>query len=66
MRATLSFTLPDERVEHQNAVDAGRAFSLLQGILEDIRAKDKYGKDDVTLASIAYLIREEFPDIDER
>ena len=71
MRATLTFTLPDEQVEHQNAVDAGKAFSLLNHIVTRMREREKYGlnedeTDALFIESLQGDILDAFPDIWER
>lgn len=69
MKATLTFNLPEDHVEHQNAVDAGKAFSLISTIDSMARAYFKFGGEttaDELLQRIRDEIRDEFPDIDER
>lgn len=71
MRATLTFNLPDEQTEHQNAVDAGKAFSLLNHIIARIRDRQKYGPNegetaDLFIESLRRDIFEEFPGIWDR
>ena len=70
MKGILEFSLPEEFQGHQNAVHASRAFSLLRDIDEKCRQLVKYGDERSTKESLAgeirSLIRDEFPDIDER
>lgn len=71
MRATLTFNLPDESIEHQNAVDAGRAFTLLNHIITRMRDREKYGlgEDETEALFIESLqgdILDAFPNIWER
>lgn len=70
MRAVLHFSLPEEDAEYYNAVHAGKAFSLLHWIDNEIRSRLKYGKGEISdeefLLELRRGIREEFPDIDER
>ena len=44
MKATLSFTLPEERAEFHMAIHAGDMYSALWDIQEFIRSKVKYGE----------------------
>ena len=44
MKATLTFDLPEDRVEHAHAVHGRRFLSALQEIRETIRAKVKYAE----------------------
>ena len=43
MIATLEFTLPDDRIEHEIAVNAPRMHEALCAIANHIRARLKYG-----------------------
>ena len=42
MKATLEFTLPDERVEHNDAIRGGRYRAAITDCLEALRSKLKY------------------------
>ena len=68
MRVVLEFNLPDDDHAHRNAIDAQRAFSLIQWLKSEIRNKLKYDtpKDPEFLGELHHGIYEEFPDIDER
>ena len=70
-QATLTFRLPEEQSEHRNAVDADKAFSLIQHINRRIREREKYGQGDAEsdlgiLLELRSEIYQDFPDIDER
>ena len=71
MRATLTFTLPEEESEHRNAVDSGKAFSLLNHLVTRLRDREKYGlgedeTDALFIESLQGDILDAFPDIGER
>lgn len=71
MRATLTFNLPDDEAAHQNAVDAGKAFSLLNYLAERIRRRLKYGPEEdetdaLFIENLQADILEAFPDVYER
>ena len=44
MKATLEFTLPEEREEFETAVNAGKHRSLLDDVLKVLRNEVKYGQ----------------------
>lgn len=44
MIATLTFTLPDDRVEFAQATNAARYYSALIAITEHVRSRLKYGE----------------------
>ena len=44
MKATLEFTLPDEWVEHNDAIRGGRYRAVITGCLEALRTQLKYGE----------------------
>ena len=43
MKAVLEFNLPDERIEHLRAVQAGAAWSTLHDLDQHLRSIIKYG-----------------------
>lgn len=43
MKAILEFTLPEEREEHQIAVDGGKYLYVLHAIDNDLRGRIKHG-----------------------
>lgn len=71
MKAILEYNLPEDDIQHRNAVDAPLMVSLLQEILEIDRKHFKYGpsefkSDAELLVEIRRKIYEQFPDIHER
>ena len=53
-KATLSFSLPDEREEFETAINAGKYHSALWDLREAFRQKAKYSEDDKTTWDEAY------------
>jgi hypothetical protein len=44
-KATLTFNLPEERIEHADAVNGARWRGIVLDINEELRSKIKYGTD---------------------
>lgn len=63
MKATLEFSLPEERVEHQQAVHSGAAWALLEDIDQHLRSVIKHGHDYKTVEALAEHIRREIGDL---
>jgi hypothetical protein len=64
MKATLEFTLPEERVEHLQAVHAPEVWALLHDLDEHLRAVVKHGEGDYkTVADLAIHIRSQISEL---
>ena len=63
MKATVEFTLPEERTEHLQAVHAGAAWALLEDIDQHLRSVIKHGHDYKTVEALAEHLRREIGDI---
>lgn len=59
MKATLEFTLPDDRYAHLRAVHSAAAFSTLYDIDEYLRSAIKHGTDHKTPEDLAQHLRHE-------
>lgn len=64
MKATLEFDLPEERTEHQLAVDAGKLFSALWEIREKC-FKDWTGSAHRLAQEILSEIQERLPNLED-
>lgn len=65
MKITLEFNLPEEAIELRHAIDAGKAFSLINDLDGELRAIEKY-RNEVTMEDIRRLrasIAEELPNL---
>lgn len=59
MKATLEFTLPDERVEHMHAVHAGAAWAVLHELDCEMRSLVKHNSPAfATVEDLARYVRE--------
>lgn len=62
-RATLEFTLPDEREEHVRAVHACAAWACLEDLDATLRSTVKYGGEFKTVEQLAAYLRGEIADV---
>lgn len=63
MKATLTFTLPDERDEYADAIKGDHYHRLLDEIIDAFRAKDKYEeKQETTWAEARELLHQTIKD----
>lgn len=63
MKATVEFTLPDERAEHLRAVHANAAWSCLEDIDATLRSAVKYGHDYKSVEELAQHLRREIAEV---
>ena len=59
MKAQLIFTLPEEREEFENAVNAGKVFGAMSEFREWIRGQLKYGSEDLDIKTLE-KVQDEF------
>lgn len=45
MKASIEFTLPEEREEHETAINGWRYRLAINDVMEHVRARLKYGED---------------------
>jgi hypothetical protein len=57
MKATLEFDLPEEEVEHRQAVGAGAMAAAISETLEQLRAWQKYGHEFTTPDAVMDAVR---------
>jgi hypothetical protein len=64
MKATLEFSLPEERVEHLQAVHAPEAWGLLHDLDDHLRNVVKHGEGDYkTVNDLAIFLRTEIGEV---
>lgn len=63
MKATVEFTLPEERAEHLRAVHAGAAWACLEDIDATLRSAVKYGHDYKSVEELAQHLRREIAEV---
>jgi phosphoribosylformylglycinamidine (FGAM) synthase-like amidotransferase family enzyme len=64
MKATLEFSLPEERVEHLQAVHAPEVWALLHDLDEHLRAVIKHGEGNYkTVNELAIHLRSEICEV---
>lgn len=66
MKATLQFDLPDERVEHNYAVNAPHMAALLWDMDNELRMYLKHGNQDKTAEQLAVELRQMLSTVLER
>ena len=63
MKATLEFTLPEERTEHLQSVHAAAAWALIEDIDQHLRSAAKYGHNYKSVEQLAEHLRQEIAEV---
>lgn len=63
MKATIEFTLPEERIEHLQAVQASEVWAILEDIDQHLRSVCKHGHNYKTVEALAEHIREQIGEV---